>query len=125
MAALVVIGSSLVHVVQAQTPQTARTELTRQDLGDSVHEVVQTRVNFSPGAAFPAHSHHGVEVAYVLEGTLEYRLEGKNPITLRAGQSLFIPSGTHHSARNVGEGEASELATYFVEKGKPLVELAK
>ena len=57
----------------------------------------------------------------MLDGTLEYRLDGREPITLKAGESLFIPAGIVHSAQNVGAGEAEELATYVVEKGKPLV----
>jgi mannose-6-phosphate isomerase-like protein (cupin superfamily) len=38
---------------------------------------------------------------------------------------LFIPAGTVHSARNPGSVTGSELATYIVEKGKPLVTLVK
>jgi quercetin dioxygenase-like cupin family protein len=56
---------------------------------------------------------------------LEYQLEGKPPVTLKAGEVLFIPAGTIHSARNVGTDNAAELATYIVEKGKPLATLAK
>jgi quercetin dioxygenase-like cupin family protein len=52
---------------------------------------------------------------------LEYQLEGKPPVTLRAGEVLFIPAGTIHSAKNVGSVNGAELATYIVEKGKPLV----
>jgi mannose-6-phosphate isomerase-like protein (cupin superfamily) len=65
------------------------------------------------------------EVAYVLEGTLEYQFEGEPPATLKAGEALFIPAGTIHAAKNVGTGNAAELATYIVEKGKPLVVLAR
>ena len=121
MAALIVGISLALRLAQAQKPEIGRTELAHRDLGDSVREVIQTRVDFAPGAAFPKHSHPGVEVAYVLEGSLEYQLDGKSPVTLKAGESLFIPAGTIHSARNVGSGNASELATYVVEKGKPLV----
>ena len=42
-------------------------------------------------------------------------------MTLKAGEVLFIPAGTIHAAKNVGSGNAAELATYVVEKGKPLV----
>ena len=42
-------------------------------------------------------------------------------MTLKAGEALFIPAGTIHAAKNVGTGNAAELATYLVEKGKPLV----
>ena len=83
-------------------------------------EVVQVRVDIAPGVLAPDHSHPGEEIVYVVEGTLEYRLEGKPPVTLKAGEVLFIPAGTVHSARNVGSVNAAELATYIVEKGKPL-----
>ena len=46
-------------------------------------------------------------------------------MTLKAGDVYFIPAGAVHSAKNVGSGNAAELATYIVEKGKPLLELAK
>jgi quercetin dioxygenase-like cupin family protein len=54
---------------------------------------------------------------------LEYRIEGKRPVTLKAGEVLFIPAGAVHGVTNVGSGNAAELATYIVEKGKPLVVL--
>ena len=46
-------------------------------------------------------------------------------MALKAGEVLFIPAGTIHSAKNVGTENAAELATYFVERGKPLAVLAK
>jgi quercetin dioxygenase-like cupin family protein len=120
--AVLIVGSGLaVNVAQSQQPGVTRTDLLRHDLGVSGREVIQVRVDFAPGVAFPPHSHPGEELAYVIEGLLEYRLEGRPPVTLKAGEVLFIPAGTIHSAKNVGSGNAAELATYFVEKGKPLV----
>jgi quercetin dioxygenase-like cupin family protein len=122
-AALVAASGLALHLAQAQTPGIKRSaDAVRHDLGVPGREVIQVRVDFAPGAAFGAHSHPGVEVAYVLEGTLEYVLEGKT-VTLQAGEALFIPAGAVHSARNAGSGNAAELATYIVEKGKPLLTL--
>jgi quercetin dioxygenase-like cupin family protein len=121
-AALITASALGVFEAQAQQPPTiGRTELTHRDFGDALHEVIQTRVDFGAAAAFPRHSHPGVEIAYVLAGTLQYQFDGESPVTLKAGDSLFIPAGTIHSAKNVGTGSASELATYVVEKGKTLV----
>ncbi len=78
------------------------------------------RVDIAPGVLAPNHSHPGEEAVYVIEGLLEYRLEGEPPVTLKAGEVLFIPAGKVHSAKNVGNVNAAELATYIVEKGKPL-----
>jgi len=122
---LIIASGLALQVARAQQQGITRTDLVRQDLGVAGREVVQVRVDFAPGAAFGKHSHPGAEVAYVLEGSLGYQLEGKPPVTLRAGESLFIPAGTIHSARNVGSGNGAELATYIVEKRKPLVEMVK
>lgn len=100
-----------------------RTDLVKRDLGDSVHEVIQARVAFEPGVASPNHSHPGVEIAFVIEGTFEYRLKGRAPVVLKAGDSLYIPAGTPHIAKAIGSGKASELATYIVRKGEPLLVL--
>ncbi len=124
--AVLIAGSGLaLHVTQAQQPGITRIDVARHDLDVSGREVIQVRVDFARGAAFGKHSHPGAEIAYVLEGTLEYQLEGKPPVTLEAGEALFIPAGAIHAAKNAGTGTAAELATYIVEKGRPLVVLAK
>ena len=125
-AAVLIAGSGLaLDAAQSQQPGVTRADLLRHDLGVPGREVVQVRVDFAPGAVAPEHSHPGEEIAYVIEGLLEYRLEGKPPVTLKAGEALFIPAGAVHAARNVGGGNAAELATYVVEKGKPLVVLGQ
>jgi len=127
LALAAVIAASGLHG-QTSTPRptgTARTDLQRHDLGIAGHEVLQARVDFEPGASFPAHRHPGEEIIYVLEGTLEYQVEGKPPVTLKAGDVLFVPAEAGHSARNAGSGKGSELATYVLEKGKPLTEFVQ
>jgi quercetin dioxygenase-like cupin family protein len=125
VAVLIVISGLALHVAQAQQSGITRTDVQRHDLGVPGREVIQVRVDFAPGVEFGKHSHPGEEIAYVLEGSLEYEVEGKSPVTLKAGEALFIPAGTIHAAKNVGSGNAAELATYIVEKGKPLVVMVK
>ena len=117
-------GFSL-HVTNAQQSEIKRTDLQRHDLSAAGREVVQVRVDIPAGNSFPKHNHPGEEVVYMIEGTLEYQLEGRPPITLNAGEVLFIPAGTIHAVKNVGKENGAELATYIVEKGKPLLTLAK
>ncbi len=125
-AALLLAGSSVaLHVAQAQQTGVKRIDLQRHDLSAPGREVIQVRVELAPGVLFPKHSHPGEEIIYGLEGSLEYEVEGKPPVTLKAGDVLFIPAGAIHSAKNVGTGPGAELATYIVEKGKPLLVLAK
>ncbi|MFZ0196437.1 MAG: cupin domain-containing protein [Pseudolabrys sp.] len=127
MVAVAVLAASgmVMQMVQAQQPGTKRTDLQRHDLSIPGREAIQVRVDIGPGEVAPRHKHPGEEIIYVLEGTLEYEVDGKPPVTLKAGDVLFIPYGTVHSARNPGSVNAAELATYIVEKGKPLLELAK
>jgi quercetin dioxygenase-like cupin family protein len=120
--AVLIVGSGLaLHVALAQQPGITRTDLQRHDLSVPGREVVQVRVDIAPGVVAPRHSHPGEEIVYAIEGLLEYQVEGKPPVTLKAGEVLFIPAGTIHAVKNVGSGNAAELATYVVEKGKPLV----
>jgi quercetin dioxygenase-like cupin family protein len=123
--ALLVGGGLGLQVATAQDPGIRRIELQRHDLGVSGREVVQVRVEFDPGAGFGPHRHPGEEIAYVLEGALEYQVEGRPATTLRVGDVLFIPTGAIHSAKNVGGDTGAELATYVVDKWEPLVELVK
>jgi quercetin dioxygenase-like cupin family protein len=125
-AVALIVGSGLApQVAQAQQPGIRRTELQRHDLSAPGREMVQVRVDFDPGAAFPKHRHPGEEIVNVLEGSFEYQVEGKTAVTLKAGDVLFIPAGAIHAVKNIGRGKASELATYIVEKGKPLVVLVR
>jgi quercetin dioxygenase-like cupin family protein len=125
MAALVA-GTALAPLgTQAQTPGVTRTDLQRHDLSAPGREAIQVRVDLAPGVAFGKHTHPGEEIIYVLEGTLEYQVGDKPPVTLKAGDVLFVPANTPHSARNPGSVNGSELATYIVEKGKPLLTLVK
>ena len=105
---------------QPRPSGTIRTDLQRYDLSIPGREVLQARVDFAPGSSFPRHKHPGEEIIYVIEGTLEYELPGKGWVKLTKGDVLFVPDGGVHAARNLGTEPAAELATYVLEKGKPL-----
>ena len=96
------------------------TELQRADLSAPGREVVQAIAEIPPGAAAGRHTHPGEEVGYVLEGTVLVEVDGKPAATLKAGQYFIIPAGTIHNATNNSKAGAKVLATYIVEKGKPV-----
>jgi quercetin dioxygenase-like cupin family protein len=127
-AALLVANGSTLPVTQAHEVSLGdikRTNLLRSDLSAAGREVIQVLVEFGPGVSAVRHSHPGEELVYVTEGALEYQLDGRPPLTVKAGEVLFIPHGTPHAVKNVGAGKALELATYIVEKGKPLLVLSE
>ena len=124
--AMLIVASGLgPGAAQAQQAGTKRTDLQRHDLSAPGREVIQVRVDFDPGYVSPKHTHPGEEIIYILEGTLEYEIDGKPPVTVKPGAVLFVPAGAIHSAKNVGRDNGAELATYVVEKGKPLFTLVK
>lgn len=122
---LILGGALVLYVAHAQQTGTRRTNLQQHDLSIQGREVIQVRVDFDPGYTAPRHTHFGEEIIYVLEGTLEYAIDDQPTRTVKPGEVLFVPAGIPHSAKNVGSGNAAELATYIVEKGKPLVTPAK
>ena len=123
VAVAVIVTSGLVlHVARAQQAGIRRIDLQRHDLSVPGREVVQTIVELDAGVRSSRHTHPGEEIVYVLEGApLEYEVAGRPPVTLKPGDVLFIPAGAAHTARNVGNRKGAELATYIVEKGKPLL----
>lgn len=121
LAAVLCIVAAALPETPAQQSGTRRTELQQHDLAVPGREVMQVRVELDPGVTFGEHWHPGEEIVYVLEGSLQYQLEGQPPVTLQAGEVLFIPARTIHTAKNVGESNGAELATYIVEKDQPLV----
>jgi quercetin dioxygenase-like cupin family protein len=108
-----------------QAPGLTRTDLQQHDLSVPGREVIQNRVDIAPEAPPIRHWHPGEEIIYVLEGTLEYEIDGQPPTRVSAGEALMVPAEAVHAVRNVGDGNATELATYVVEKGRPLLNLAE
>jgi quercetin dioxygenase-like cupin family protein len=108
-----------------QAPGLWRTDLQAHDLSVPGRTMIQNRVELGPEAPSIRHKHPGEEIIYVLEGTLEYAIDGREPKTYSTGEALMIPADTVHSVKNVGDGNATELATYIVEKGKPFLEVVE
>ena len=118
--ALVAVAFVLTAIVAGQQPAFKRTVLQQADISVPGREVVSAVAEFEPRATPGMHTHFGEEIGYVIEGTFLVEQAGKPPVTLQAGGSFLIPAGTVHNATNTGAGKGRILATYIVEKGKPL-----
>ena len=121
----VVAGLAGTDSLNAQQSGFTRKMLQNQPLGIPERVAVQVLAEFAPGVAAGRHTHPGEELGYVLEGTLLLEVDGQPPRTLQAGDTFFVPAGTVHDGKNVGSGPAKVLATYIVEKGKPVATPAK
>jgi quercetin dioxygenase-like cupin family protein len=104
-----------------QVPGLKRIDLQEHDLSVPGRMVIQNRVELSPEAPAFRHTHPGEEITYVLEGSVEYSIDGQALATYNAGDALMVLPEAVHSVRNVGSGGAALLSTYVVEKGKPFL----
>lgn len=82
-------------------------------------EVAVYNVEYAPGGINPRHLHPAAITFYILSGTGVWQEEGKPPITLRPGDSLFVPAGTIHSHWNPSKTEPLRFVEFIVaEKDK-------
>ena len=94
--------------------------LLRTDIaGVSGQEVIVWDTEYAPRAINPRHYHPAAITFHVLSGTGIWLAEGKEPVTLRAGDSLFTPAGTTHSHWNPSHTENLRFLEFIVgEKDK-------
>ena len=115
-----VAGVCGVSALNAQQPGFTRKLMQDQELSAQDRHAVVAVAEFIPGGVAGKHTHPGEELGYVLEGTLLLEVEGRAPQTLKAGEVFFVEAGKVHDGKNLGTGPARVLATYIVEKGKPV-----
>jgi len=110
-------------LAQSQQAKLVRVPLQTHDLSIPDKVMVQARAEFPESASSGRHTHPGEEIGYVLEGQLELRVDGQATRLLKAGDVFFIPAGVVHDGINTATGTTKVLATYVVEKGKPVATL--
>ena len=87
--------------------------------GTSNEEVIVWDTEYDPGAVNPRHLHPAAITFRILSGTGIWQEEGKPPITLHAGDSLFVPAGTIHSHWNPSTSDPLRFLEFIVaEKDK-------
>ncbi|MFC6837284.1 cupin domain-containing protein [Halomarina ordinaria] len=73
---------------------------------DGAPNLAIRRFTLAPGAEVPRHTNEIEHEQYVLAGEYVVGLDDEE-VTVRAGDSLFIPAGTVHWYRNDGEAEGA------------------
>src|SRR5436305_9003292 len=77
------------------------------------------RTTYEPGGQNPKHYHPSHVVFYVLEGAGVWQEEGKQPVTLKPGDTLHVRPGMIHSHRNASASEKLVFLEFvIVEKGQ-------
>jgi len=107
-----------------QTETIKRTPLQKFDVPGTNYETVIGIAEIAPNVSIGRHTHPGPESGYMLEGEMVLIIEGQPDKTVLVGESYQVPPGAVHDARTGPKG-AKVIATYVVEKGKPLASPAK
>ena len=126
IAATMALGFAVLFVCTASDPATAqqptvqRKVLLTQDLPISGYQTVMAAVEIPAGGREGRHTHPGAVVGYVQEGVLTLDHEGKPTATYKAGDAFYIEAGKVHEGINKEGSPVKIVATFVVEKGKPL-----
>jgi quercetin dioxygenase-like cupin family protein len=110
---------AIVAVCAAQPSAAKFVELQRHGIPGTDREGVTTVAEIPPGAWSAKHSHPGEDFGYLIEGTIVLYVEGKPPLTVKAGETFFTERGHVHNAHNIGTTTAKAVDTYVIDKGKP------
>ena len=104
----------------------ARKELKRADLsGAPGMEVISSISEYKKGDFIPRHLHHGIEAAYVIQGTM-VQLPGKDPMMLETGAPVMnLRDAPHAGFTVVGDQPFKIFTVHIVDKGKPLYDWVK
>ena len=111
---------SCATLAQSQQAKVVRVPLQNHDLSIPDKVMVQVRAEFAETATSGRHTHPGEEIGYLLEGQLELKVDGQPTRILKPGDVFFIPAGVIHEGINTSSGTSKVIATYVVEKGKPV-----
>lgn len=115
------LGVATGQLAQPLTDSAQRVEQKRTDLtGAPGMEVIASVAEYKPGDSIRPHTHHGVEAAYVLQGT-RVQLPGKEPTELLTGTTLLNLRDVKHAGFTiVGASPLKLFTVHIVDKGKPL-----
>jgi quercetin dioxygenase-like cupin family protein len=102
-----------------QTQTIKRTPLQKFDVPGTNYETVIGMAEIVPNVNIGKHTHPGPESGFMLEGDMTLLVEGQPPLVVKKGDSYKVAPGAVHDAKS-GAAGAKVIATYVVEKGKPL-----
>jgi quercetin dioxygenase-like cupin family protein len=106
-------------------PEVKRTVLLRHDTAAPGFEAVLVRVEIPVGGREGRHTHPGLLIIYVEEGTLSLDYEGKPTTDYKPGDSVVVEAGKIHEGINKGSTPIKVIATFVIPKGATLTEPAK
>jgi quercetin dioxygenase-like cupin family protein len=101
-----------------------RTALQKIDFPGDKMTTALVLVEVIPDGLVARHTHPGVEMLYLLEGNVDLTIDGQPTKHLKPGDSAVTVEGVAHVGK-AGPNGAKLIATYVVEKDKPIATPAK
>ena len=117
---IVIAIVALTTIGAAQQPQVERKILLQQDTAAAGYQNVMVAVTIPAGAREGRHRHPGTAIVHVQEGELTLDHEGRQRRTYKVGETLSVDAGKVHEGMNLGKVPVKAIASFVVEKGKPL-----
>lgn len=77
-------------------------------------EVRVFTATIAPGQKTPFHTHRSPVTVYILEGAFTLELEGRPPITVKAGESMVEPPHAKMTGYNRSATETLKLVIFYV-----------
>jgi quercetin dioxygenase-like cupin family protein len=120
------IGSSLVLVAlsvsspsMAQEQGIARPQLLLREIAQGMpagerQEVRVLTASIKPGDKTVFHTHRFPVTVYILEGAFTLELEGREPVTVKAGQAMMEPPHVRMTGYNRSRTEPLRLVIFYV-----------
>jgi quercetin dioxygenase-like cupin family protein len=73
--------------------------------------LMAVEVFFAKGAVGAEHRHPHEQVCYCLSGEFVFTIEGREPVRLTAGDTLYFESSVLHGAKCISEGRLLDVFT--------------
>ena len=129
-AAFVALFISSASVAQERGPAKPPPPLLREIVqGMPKGEKQEVRVimaTLKPGETTPFHTHRFPVTVYVLEGTFTLEMEGRAPVTAKAGQAMVEPSQVRMTGYNRSSTEPMRVVIFYVsDPDTPFLDLAR
>ena len=116
--ALAVLATPLTSMAQERGPAKPPPPLLSEIVqGMPKGEKQQVRVivaTLKPGETTPFHFHRFPVTVYVLEGTFTLEMEGRAPVTARAGQAIVEPPHVKMTGYNRSSAEPMRVVIFYV-----------
>ena len=127
--ALAALAAPLAAVAQEKGPAKPPPPLLSEIVqGMPKGENQQVRVivaTLKPGEATPFHTHRFPVTVYILEGTFTLEMEGRAPITAKAGQAILEPPQVRMTGYNRGTEPMRVVIFYVSDPDTPFLEPAR